>query len=137
MARDPELADMVAERNLLIVRRVRIGLGAVLVGVMTSVIGDHASMTRPAWADAMDGIAFGLVLIGFWSFSRPAIRARPVPLVLLVVALTCGMRVLGLSTITNVARPDAPNIVSAQEVVDVATAALPKVRAIVEGIVRG
>ena len=38
------------------------------------------------------------------------------------------MRVLGLSTVTNVARPDAPQIVSAEEVVHVAATALPKVR---------
>src|SRR4051812_5098009 len=94
MTRAPELADMLAERNLLIVRRGRIGLGAILVGVVTAVAGDHASMPRPPWADAMDGIGFGLALIGFWSFSHPAIRARPVPLVLLIVAITCGMRAL-------------------------------------------
>ena len=62
-----------------------------------------------------------------------AVGMSTVPEVL--AAASCGMRVLGLSTITNVARPDAPKIVSAQEVVDVATAALPKVRAIVRGIV--
>lgn len=64
-----------------------------------------------------------------------AVGMSTIPEVL--TAASCGMRVLGLSTITNIARPDAPSIVSAQEVVDVATAALPKVRAIVEGIVRG
>jgi purine-nucleoside phosphorylase len=55
-----------------------------------------------------------------------------VPEVLTAAAL--GMRVLGLSTVTNVARPDAPQTVSADEVIHVAAAALPKVRAIVHGL---
>jgi purine nucleoside phosphorylase len=46
------------------------------------------------------------------------------------------MRVLGLSTITNVACPDAPKKVSAEEVVEVAAIARPRVRAIVHDIVR-
>lgn len=52
-----------------------------------------------------------------------------------LTAAACGMRVLGLSTVTNVARPDAPQVVSAQEVVEVATTALPKVRSIIRGLV--
>jgi purine nucleoside phosphorylase len=44
------------------------------------------------------------------------------------------MQALGLSTVTNVARPDAPQTVSAEEVVHVAATALPKVRAVVHGI---
>jgi purine-nucleoside phosphorylase len=52
-----------------------------------------------------------------------------------LTAATCGMRVLGLSTITNVARPDAPQVVSAEEVVEVAATALPKVRQILRGLV--
>jgi purine-nucleoside phosphorylase len=51
-----------------------------------------------------------------------------------LTAATLGMRVLGLSTVTNVARPDAPQTVSAEEVVHVAATALPKVRAIVHGL---
>ena len=51
-----------------------------------------------------------------------------------LTAASLGMRVLGLSTVTNVARPDAPNVVSAEEVVQVAATALPKVRAIIHGI---
>jgi purine-nucleoside phosphorylase len=53
-----------------------------------------------------------------------------------LTAATCGLRVLGLSTITNVARPDAPKIVTAEQVVHVAAAALPKVRHIVHGALR-
>ena len=49
-----------------------------------------------------------------------------------LAAAGCGLRVLGLSTVTNVARPDAPQIVSAEEVVEVAATALPKVRQIVQ-----
>jgi len=54
-----------------------------------------------------------------------------------LAAADCGLRVLGLSTITNVARPDAPQIVSAEEVVEVAATALPKVRQIVHGLMAG
>jgi len=54
-----------------------------------------------------------------------------------LTAAACGMKVLGLSTVTNVARPDAPEIVSADEVANVAATALPRVRAIIEGIVAG
>src|SRR5262245_25933040 len=48
-----------------------------------------------------------------------------------LAASACGIRVLGLSTITNVACPDAPKKVTAEEVVAVATIARPRVRAIV------
>jgi purine-nucleoside phosphorylase len=51
-----------------------------------------------------------------------------------LTAATLGLRVLGLSTVTNIARPDAPQTVSAEEVVHVAAAALPKVQSIVQGI---
>ena len=51
-----------------------------------------------------------------------------------LTAASLGLRVLGLSTVTNVARPDAPKIVSAEEVVHVAASALPKVRAVIRGI---
>jgi purine-nucleoside phosphorylase len=53
-----------------------------------------------------------------------------------LTATALGLRVLGLSTITNVARPDAPQVVSAEDVAHVAASALPKVRALVRGIVR-
>ena len=51
-----------------------------------------------------------------------------------LTAAACGMKVLGLSTVTNVARPDAPQVVSAEEVAEVASTALPKVSSIVHGI---
>jgi purine-nucleoside phosphorylase len=51
-----------------------------------------------------------------------------------LAAVGCGMRVLGLSTVTNVARPDAPTTVSADLVAQVAATALPKVRRIVHGL---
>ena len=50
-----------------------------------------------------------------------------------LTAAVCGMRVLGLSTVTNVACPDKPKIVSAAEVVEVAAIARPRVAAIVQG----
>jgi purine-nucleoside phosphorylase len=46
----------------------------------------------------------------------------------------CGLRVLAISTVTNVARPDAPQVVSAEDVVHVAQEVQPKVRQIVLGI---
>ena len=50
-------------------------------------------------------------------------------------AAALGVKVLALSTVTNVARPDAPQVVTPQEVVAMAARAEPKVRAIVSGIV--
>jgi purine-nucleoside phosphorylase len=52
-----------------------------------------------------------------------------------LVAAQLGMRVLALSTVTNVARPDAPRTVKAAEVVSVAEHAEPNLRKIVLGIV--
>jgi len=52
-----------------------------------------------------------------------------------IAAHLAGLRVLALSAITNVARPDAPDTVDALEVVDLARHAEPKLRAIVLGIV--
>jgi purine-nucleoside phosphorylase len=45
-----------------------------------------------------------------------------------------GMRVLGLSTITNVCSPDAPHSTSGDEVVAAAETAREKLRAIVAGV---
>jgi purine-nucleoside phosphorylase len=63
-----------------------------------------------------------------------AVGMSTIPEVL--AAAGCGLRVLGLSTITNIARPDAPARVDAQHVVDLAATAEPRVRAIVQGILR-
>jgi purine-nucleoside phosphorylase len=52
-----------------------------------------------------------------------------------LAAAACGLRILGLSTVTNVACPDAPKVVTAAEVVEVAAIALPRVRAIVQAAV--
>jgi purine-nucleoside phosphorylase len=43
-----------------------------------------------------------------------------------IAATEAGLRVLGFSAITNVAKPDAPELVNAQEVVDVANHVAPK-----------
>lgn len=51
-----------------------------------------------------------------------------------LTAAALGMRVLGISTVTNVASPDAPHAVSAEEVVDVAHHVRGKVLAIVRGL---
>ena len=52
------------------------------------------------------------------------------------VGAELGMRVLALSTVTNVARPDAPDVVEAAEVADAAEQAAPKVGAVFRGIVK-
>jgi len=52
-----------------------------------------------------------------------------------LAAATCGLRVLGLSTVTNVASPDAPKTVTAEEVVEVAAIARPRVQQIIEAAV--
>jgi purine-nucleoside phosphorylase len=53
-----------------------------------------------------------------------------------LVAYDSGMRVLALSIITNVATPDAPQVVDAQEVVNEAMHSEPHVREIVRQVVR-
>ena len=68
----------------------------------------------------------------FRRFGADCVGMSTVPEVL--AAASCDMRVLGLSTVTNLALPDAPKVVSAEEVVDVAEYALPKVRAIILGV---
>jgi purine-nucleoside phosphorylase len=52
-----------------------------------------------------------------------------------IVAAHAGLRVLGLSTITNVCSPDKPHTTSGEEVVATANAASAKLSAIVTGIV--
>jgi purine-nucleoside phosphorylase len=53
-----------------------------------------------------------------------------------IAAANVGLRVLALSAVTNVAKPDARDAVDALEVVDIAEHAEPKLRAITIGIVR-
>lgn len=64
-----------------------------------------------------------------------AVGMSTIPEVL--AATHCGMRVLGFSAITNVAKPDAPDIVDAQEVVDVAECAAPKMQRIILRLLEG
>lgn len=52
-----------------------------------------------------------------------------------ITANQLGMKVLGLSVVTNIARPDAPATVEAGEVVEVANTAQPKLEAIVRAVV--
>jgi purine-nucleoside phosphorylase len=52
-----------------------------------------------------------------------------------IVAAHAGLRVLGLSTITNVCSPDVPHSTSGEEVVATAETARDKLRAIVTGVV--
>jgi len=53
-----------------------------------------------------------------------------------LVAAECGLRVLALSTVTNVARPDAPQRVDAHDVLESSAAAAPNVAKIVVEILR-
>jgi len=50
-----------------------------------------------------------------------------------LAARALGIRVLGLTTVTNVARPDAPQVVTSDEVVEVAQIAQPRLRQIIQG----
>jgi purine-nucleoside phosphorylase len=52
-----------------------------------------------------------------------------------LAAAACDLRVLALSTVTNIALPDAPKTVSADEVVEVAAIARPRVEAIVRHVI--
>ena len=52
-----------------------------------------------------------------------------------IAAVHGGMRVLGLSTITNLCLPDAPVSASVDEIIAVAESAAPKLAAIIEGVV--
>ncbi len=52
-----------------------------------------------------------------------------------IVAAHAGLRVLGLSTITNIASPDKPQTTSGEEVVATAETARDKLQAIVTGII--
>ena len=87
--------------------------------------GVYVAVTGPSYETRAEYRAFRRI-------GGDCVGMSTVPEVLTAAAL--GMRVLGLSTVTNVARPDAPQTVSAEEVVHVAATALPKVRAIVHGI---
>ncbi|MBP90975.1 MAG: purine-nucleoside phosphorylase [Planctomycetaceae bacterium] len=51
-----------------------------------------------------------------------------------IAAHGAGMRVLALSAVTNIATPDAPDLVDALEVVDIAEHAEPKLRSMVIGV---
>jgi purine-nucleoside phosphorylase len=51
-----------------------------------------------------------------------------------IAARACGMRVLALSTVTNVATPDAPQAVRGEDVVDAAARAEPRMRRLVMGL---
>jgi purine-nucleoside phosphorylase len=51
------------------------------------------------------------------------------------LAARLGLRVLGLSVVTNVARPDALDPTSGQEVIDAAQVASPCLRALFENAV--
>jgi purine-nucleoside phosphorylase len=70
----------------------------------------------------------------FRGLGGDAVGMSTVPEVLTAASL--GMRVLGLSMVTNVAIPDAPEKVEAQDVVELASRAEPHLCSIIRGIVR-
>ena len=51
-----------------------------------------------------------------------------------IAAQQCGLRVLALSLVTNVAKPDAPTVVDAEDVVQAAEQAAPNMHKIVQGV---
>lgn len=51
-----------------------------------------------------------------------------------IAAVHAGMRILGISTITNVANPDCPEPATVEEIIDVAQAAVPKLVLIIEQV---
>ena len=53
-----------------------------------------------------------------------------------LTATQCGMRVLALSMVTNVANPDEPETVDPEEVVTIARLGQQKLSAIVEEVVK-
>lgn len=68
----------------------------------------------------------------FRRLGADAVGMSTVPEVL--AAVSCGMRVLGMSTITNVAKPDALGTITAEEVVQVGEIAEAKVRRVILGV---
>jgi purine-nucleoside phosphorylase len=53
-----------------------------------------------------------------------------------IVAVHCGLRVLGLSTVTNVASPDVPQQTSHDEVLAIARGAEPKIHRIISSVIQ-
>jgi len=87
--------------------------------------GTYVAVTGPSYETRAEYRAFRRI-------GGDCVGMSTVPEVL--TAAACGLKVLGLSTITNVACPDAPKVVSAQEVVEVARIARPRVREILQAV---
>ena len=87
--------------------------------------GTYIAVTGPSYETRAEYRAFRRI-------GGDCVGMSTVPEVL--AAAACGLKVLGLSTITNVACPDAPKVVSAQEVVEVARIARPRVRGILQAV---
>jgi purine-nucleoside phosphorylase len=54
-----------------------------------------------------------------------------------IAAVHAGMRVLGLSILTNVHNPDDPQPATLEEIIDVARTSAPKLEAILHGVIAG
>src|SRR5262245_55652197 len=92
----PDTAEELrSELTALIVRRLRLGVRALLAGVVLFVIADHSLLAVvPRWADVLNAILIGLAAIILWFSSRPVFRAHVVPFGLLIVAMICWSRAL-------------------------------------------
>jgi len=90
--------------------------------------GTYIAVTGPSYETRAEYRAFRRI-------GGDCVGMSTVPEVL--TAAACGLRVLGLSTVTNVACPDAPQVVSAEEVVEVARIARPRVRTILQAVIAG
>ncbi|MGH7789639.1 MAG: PAS domain-containing protein, partial [Candidatus Binatia bacterium] len=88
--------DLQTSLNQLIARRARLGLCILAAGIVLFSVISHLVPSRVGlWSDGLNGIGLVLVAIIFALLSRPAGQSRPVPLLLLGVALLCTLRTLG------------------------------------------
>jgi PAS domain S-box-containing protein len=92
----PAAAEAIrSELSDLIVRRLRLGLGAFLASVVLFVVADHWLMAAtPRWADWLNAALIALTAAGMWLSRRPIALGRAVSFGLLTVALICGSRAL-------------------------------------------
>ncbi|MGH7789379.1 MAG: PAS domain-containing sensor histidine kinase [Candidatus Binatia bacterium] len=89
------VAELHAELNQIVVRRLRLGLDIIAAALFVSILADHALMpARPLWADLMDGSGILMVLIGLRVLGWPSVRRHAVPFALFVVTLAYGMRLI-------------------------------------------
>ena len=118
--RNPRFTARIYDREL-----IRIALAAAHEGRFPLHCGVYIGVTGPSYETRAEYRVFRRL-------GGDCVGMSTVPEVLTAVGL--GMRVLATSTVTNVCLPDAPQTVTAEEVVEVARIARPKVQAIVQAI---